>query len=206
MKIFLVAAFIMSIFVGCTPMPAELSSKSKVKVRMPASTNQLGNRHLKSSSSGPRSIRIASLNDIDCYAIVVSWDSGVGICSTATPSVVIAKAQMAFGSIPDGDTIEIEVDSGLARTIHIIGFSESSGTCPDFKSLTQAQRTTMSNPFLVGSTTADLIGPTVEVDITISMTGSQEITGDCENLPFEWEIISNGVWDSSNWDSANWAP
>ena len=120
MKFFLVAVFIISVFVGCAPMPAELSSKSKVKIRMPASANQLGNRHLKSSSSGPRSIRIASLNDIDCYAIVVSWGTGIGTCSTATPATVISNAQMAFGSIPDGDTIEVEVDSGLARTIHIL--------------------------------------------------------------------------------------
>lgn len=187
-------------------MPEELSSKSKVKIRMPASVNQMAHRHLKSASSGPRSVRISDLNDIDCYAIVVSYDDGQGICTDSTPDIILSNAKAVFGSIPDGEEVEIIVDSGPSRTFHILGFSETSGICPNFHSLTQTQRAAMSNPFLVGSKTEDLISEFQDVEINISMTGSQEVTGSCTGIPFNWETTATGIWDSSLWDVATWGP
>jgi hypothetical protein len=187
---------------GCAKTPESL--QTRVEFKFPKSDNLSVTKYNGRNPNSGRLAAFSNLNEIDCYAILVSY-GGAGNCVESLGNEVISHVNMTHGSVPDGGVIEFGVDSGPARQFSVIGFTTSLGSCPRFGSLSLTEQTLVSNPTLVGSTVADIEGDFVEVEIDISMTGAQDFVK-CAEGPFAWEQANGGIWGSSTWDSASWGP
>lgn len=204
MRIILLTLFL--VFTGCAK--EYESGKTKMQIRFPASAKKSALRHYRAASAGPRLPKFTSLDDIDCYGIMVQYNNGTGqgTCNDTNGNLVMSGINLVFGTIADGGVIEIELDSGPARSIHIVGLTSTLGYCPDLYNMTAAENNAISDPTIVGSTTADIAGEFMEVNINLSMTGAQQID-ECSGGPFTWEMGNSGgigYWDQANWDQDQW--
>ena len=182
----------------------EMEMQSKVQFRFPLSQNSSPLKYKKQNSKGIRLPNFSSLNEIDCYAVSVSW-GGAGKCLDTSGTQIISSVNNIHGSVPDGGILEFEVDSGPGRKFSIIGFTTTLNYCPDFSALTLTEQSAISDPKLVGETIADIEGAIVEVVVDISMSGAKDFSK-CMGIPFAWQETNQAVWGTSKWSSASWGP
>ena len=214
MKTYLLLLVSLFMLIGCAQ--EYQGETTKIQIRFPTSKSQSSLKHYQASSQGSRKAKLTSLDDIDCYAVFVGSEDGLGTCSNIDYSNVdssgIAPTEMvatgidqSFGSIEDGGFIELDVEQGTNKTFYIVGFKNSLPTCPDISNLTVADRQRMDPPQIVGSTIANVEGDTMEIDIDISLTDSKSFHN-CKDGPFNWEEETTALWDQAIWDQAQWAP
>ncbi len=217
MKITVQVFLFILLLASCAPRPVE-GDKSKVVIRLPASSTNLSGQ--KASGSNLRQAKaINTINDINCYVIMVSYIEGEilpppGGCfqnvpaadGTVSKQAVVLDVRSSFGSIQAGGAMEVEVNSGPGRIFSVIGFQSTLGYCPFFNALSDAERTSIGTVLKLGSTRADIFGEFVDLNIDISLTGSQAIDK-CEGGPFNWEQpVTESLWDQAIWDQAVWGP
>jgi hypothetical protein len=214
---YLTFLFSMSLFLqSCAPAPED-GLKSKISIRLPASVSQSPLRHLKMSSS--RQAKVTSLNDIDCYAILISWNEElvepsfpIGRCATSS-GLEVLNIRQAEGGIADGGLLEFDMPSEVNAKFSVVGFtynSANAGFCPFFPDLTLDELSIMGTPTIVGEGHAFVTGEFVEVPINISLDNPIGLA-DCKEGPFHWEqVVSTvggaGIWGTSLWGSATWGP
>jgi hypothetical protein len=185
--------------------PEAQKEKTTIRVNLPQSAAQSGLRHYKPKSQlGTNTL--SSLDDIDCYAILIEKNQTQGICEDSS-STALAHANFVFGSFPDGSQIELDIDTGDNQTFHLVGFSYNdggSGFCPDFVSFPILDQQKSSQVRLLASRTVNVQGEVMTVELTRNVAGPDIHT--CKNLPFEWETSSVAIWDVALWDAAAWGP
>lgn len=183
--------------------------RSKFKIRLPKSDKSKVKRSIQSVVTGmytENNITDPDLNDVDCYAVFVSWNNNLGICKDAD-GADIATADQVIGSESDGGVLEADVESGSGRVFRLLAFRWVGGSCPDLAVLDYQDYQNMSAPAIIGEATADLVaGETVTIDITASVDGDTKFINTCRDGPFTWELP--GLFDdpASKWDSAKWGP
>lgn len=192
-------AFLIAL-VSCAPESEK--ARTSVRISLPSASTQNGLRHYQ--PKGQFGLNdLASLDDIDCYAILYeSSGFSPGQC-TDTAGNPVANALEVYGSFAAGSTVDVEVPSGPGATIHLIGFAYNGGTnCPDYRTFPLTDQTNASKGKLLDSVTTDIQGDEITINMTRNFSGPT-IQG-CYNPPFDWEGNDPGVWNETNWNEAQW--
>ena len=202
--------------ISCAPAP-ETTSKSSVAVKFPKSENRSGLRSLMPAKV--RNEKLASLDDIDCYAVLLSWGEDFagevfepGRCFNGNEEFVIGNIKQVEGGVPDGGLIEMFVPSDRNVRFTIVGFSYGAGVCPSMMAMSRLEKSIIGNFTIVGETKEFIEGEFMEVNVNISLDNSTSFS-DCKDGPFFWEGEDSGAADgdagifgSSFFGSATFGP
>ena len=146
------------------------------------------------------------IGDIDCYVVILTYDKEVGRCKNFDSGYEIVVSD-SFGSILAGSAIELDVEAGPKRTFTVLGSSSPTGYCPDFRTITEADKDKISQPFVLGSKTVDIAaGTTVDLEITVSLNENSNSIHDCQGEHFSWEVVEEARFDEARFDEASFAP
>ena len=155
--------------------------RSQVKIKLP-STQALRTAQSVSAQSGGWGVADpTTFNEIVCYGVAVEGpepEMSNNQCMNSAGTVVMRPGRFlgaVSGVVPAGEDviINMEVPSGNARTIYLIGFGASDATyCTDFMLPGGLQKSYLSAPHIISSVTRDLEPGEAEVDMVASLTGA----------------------------------
>lgn len=120
------------------------------------------------SSWGRRAPKTAA--ETDCIAVMVSESSSSGANSCLGASGTEFRFEKVAGLVGRAETLTLEVTSGPARVIRILGFSTWDGQC---SALAAVDRLEVSNPRLIYQETRDLAPGAVELSISPNYAGAE---------------------------------
>jgi hypothetical protein len=179
--LFVISAFLILMNTGCTRKAGGIStlqialptSLSSYKISdFNVSSGTIKYESTSATDSGPNwnsSLNPITMADVNCYLIAVSGpeaDMQRNYCTT-TSGEILRIGRWVGGVL--GPTFTMEVPSGPARKIMVIGFKSQSGACTNFKN-TDVNGQSLSEPHVLGWTTKDLSTGTVAVDVPVPMS------------------------------------
>jgi uncharacterized delta-60 repeat protein len=119
-----------------------------------------------------------SLAQIGCYGVLVGGPEPElsGSYCTNSSSQELARFSVIGGLVANGSNIEVNVVPGTARRFYLIGMKLGSGACETMKG-NEITKSNYSNPFILGSATADVTtgANTVNISAVNSFTTSNKI-------------------------------
>lgn len=129
------------------------------------------------------------INEINCFAIAIG---GTGMSSSTCGSQFdtsrsILEAGMLFSGFASGadssSEISIEVPYGN-RAFYLIGFNAEAGACPLFQPSTNFDKTHLSDPYLIGQTSAFLKTGEAAITMNASLDADTSILRSCKGPLF----------------------
>ena len=174
----------------------QINEPSRVRIRMP---EQLPSEKIHSSFGwGQQSAPVSALGDIwftnfepgstsdlNCFGVMIGGGEEnlqTNQCLDNQTGKIVSFGPKRMGALPN-EVIDIEVDSGSARTIRIIGWrAKSKAACQSLRNGSEADPaevdvSSLSHPFVIGTLTLDLQPGNVSVDVTASLTGARKLLG-----------------------------
>lgn len=127
-----------------------------------------------------------SFDEFTCFGLAVSYPDREG-SSCYLLDGNLSSIDQIFGAVEDGGTLQAAVYSGEQRKLEVFAFSTLDGSCPEsITSLSKAQMTASSPPQLIGGTTLDIEGESMDVTINVSMSNAVPMNH-CQGGGLAWE-------------------
>lgn len=168
----LFALLLVSLFTSCTRKTVE---KTSFKIKLPDTG--------KSFSSAKVSALVATswgltdpsaFSDINCYAVFVSAaDLNQTQCVDSSSNLVFSAGLVA-GLYPAGQEVSVEVPSGSARTIRLVGLKSSGSSVCLLPAGGTLPPNDLSAPFILGAVTTDLAPGTQVISIPASLVAGNK--------------------------------
>ncbi|MGE0525908.1 MAG: hypothetical protein AB7G93_06295 [Bdellovibrionales bacterium] len=155
--------------VSCT---RESSKPSTVKLKLPSTGSAFASKTLSALTASDWGVADPSaFAEISCFAVFITApDLNGGKCVDSSDAEVFSVGLIA-GLFPAGSEVTLDVPSGNARTIRLIGVkASSSAACAT--SASNLSYENFSAPFVLGSTTTDLSPGVVTISISASLVAS----------------------------------
>ncbi len=156
---------------------------SRVSIQLPQASF-ITSHKVESQTANPSlwntSLEPASISDINCYILFayIPEDGATGSCFDSADTNLMSFGKFVGGVPADGSSISLELTSGTARQLHIVGFRADSAdlatACVDFHSVGPS-RTKLSKPRILASKTLDLSPGDVDVSIQVSLENAKTI-------------------------------
>lgn len=117
--------------------------------------------------------------DLTCVGVWVSTgtENEIGTCIDLN-DVTVATPFTTFGPkkiVNAAAEFQFNLSVGPNRKFSIVGFKTNDGNCPTQFQIDQNQRTNISNIFILGENSVDLIGGDQEVNVNASIVGATKI-------------------------------
>lgn len=173
--------------VSCT----RKTENSTLKITLPAGVISQNISVQSDGTEWNTSLNPVDVSEINCYGVFVGGPEApmnAGYCSIEETSTVKFRFGRARFFIPAGNTVEIEVPSGPARRIILVGLRAQNGACVNLGPQQDPDGANLSVPHIVGETVRDLPPGAVSVNIGRTLNAS-EYFNDCR---FPGEGIGSG--------------
>jgi len=158
-----------------------------VKVKIDNFSQIIKEQQALSSSKSFSYTAPANISDFDCYGIFIDYpkvNDGNSCFSKINTTQLISTPDMIFGLFPANATFELLVKVMPAVKFQVVGFNMEPGyACPLMNTNWDPLEAHMSNPYLIGETTADITPGDNTVSMNLSMAGST-IVGECQGPGF----------------------
>lgn len=126
--------------------------------------------------------------NLNCFAVIVEAPdipSGGQSCFYAGGERVLSPS-LSDGFRTAGQELNLLVPVGTGRTFKVIG-AQSTGACPNFNNISNAQKAILSPPLIIGETTVDLSPGENTLAINASLNNASSIFH-CSIGLFSWEL------------------
>lgn len=172
------SALLLALATGLASCTRPAIQKSKIKLVLPQASGQSSSAQSLSQSVSALSgskwglVDPSVRSEINCYFVAVEIpEQGAPNRCMNISAVELLKPSIIVGGYLPGSTIELEVPSGNARKISLIGFKAASPTeCVKVSPGLKLNAAQFSNPVVLASAIADLSSGDNVVDLTIPAT------------------------------------
>ncbi|MAV90582.1 MAG: hypothetical protein CL676_04120 [Bdellovibrionaceae bacterium] len=160
--------FVASVLMGCT---REAEERATLKFKLPQANLSNKANSLSTSTDTWGLADPTVISDISCYGILITDSKSEGACYDENENVAFNLGNM-YGLFAAGSEISLDVNSGNAKTIRLIGMVGSSATdCGS--SLSALNLSSFSMPQVLAAKTLDLAPGLNAMTMTASLTGKK---------------------------------
>ncbi len=174
MKNIIIISFLFLFISSCT----RESKVSTITIQLPPVEKAAADTvNLKSGAGFNNTLNPSTVADINCYGVFVGGPENFMQSSSCSDSAT-NTVQMRFGPkkffMPAGSEVSIDVPSGTARKIYLVGLKSQSSACQLLSPTQNPDVNNLSVPHVIGEKVVDLVPGTTAVTLVRTLDSSRK--------------------------------